>query len=59
MPPFGHLYGLPMFVDCALAEEPDIVFQVGTYRDSPKMAYKDYARLARPQVADFAGHLLR
>ncbi len=59
MPPFGPLYGVPMFLDRALAEEPDIVFQVGTYRDSLKMAYKDYARLARPRVADFAVHVLR
>ncbi len=57
MPPFGHLYTVPVFVDRALAEEPEIVFQVGTHRETLRMAYKDYARLARPRVADFAVHL--
>ncbi len=59
MPPFGHLYGVPMWVDCALAEESKIYFQVGTYRDTIQMTYKDYARLARPRVADFALHSQR
>ena len=53
MPPFGNLYGLQVYVDDSLSQAPEIVFQVGTHRDTVKMAYADYARLAQPATADF------
>ncbi len=56
MPPFGNLYDVPVFVDRALTQDPEIVFQAGTHRDTMKIAYKDYARLARPITVDFAIH---
>ncbi len=57
MPPFGNLYDVPVYVDRALTEDVEIVFQAGTHRDTMKIVYADYARLARPIVADFATHL--
>jgi len=57
MPPFGNLYGVPVYVDRALAGDGEIVFQAGTHHDTMKIAYQDYARLAQPNVADFATHL--
>ena len=57
MPPFGHLYDVPVYVDEALAEERDIVFRVGTHRHTMKVAYADFARLAQPTVGQFAQHL--
>lgn len=57
MPPFGNLYNVPVYVDRVLTEDPEIVFQAGSHRDTLKIAYKDYARLAQPIVADFATHL--
>ncbi len=59
MPPFGSMYGVPVYVDRALTEDPFIVFPVGTHRDTMKIAYGDYARLARPVVANFAVHTWR
>ncbi len=56
-PPFGILYDVPAYVDRALTQDPAIVFPAGTHRDTMKIAYKDYARLARPMVASFAVHL--
>jgi Ala-tRNA(Pro) deacylase len=53
MPPFGNLYDLPVYVDEALAQEPDIVFRVGTHRDTMKVAYADFGRLVQPTVAEF------
>ncbi|MGC9336423.1 MAG: aminoacyl-tRNA deacylase, partial [Anaerolineae bacterium] len=53
MPPFGSLYGLPVYVDEILALEPDIVFRVGTHHDTMKIAYADFARLVQPTVAEF------
>lgn len=56
MPPFGNLYDVPVYVDRALAEEPNIVFRVGTHRHTMKLAYADFARLAQPEVSEFTQH---
>jgi Ala-tRNA(Pro) deacylase len=48
MPPFGELYGLPMWVDACLAKEPDIYFEAGNHRELVHMRWPEYARLARP-----------
>lgn len=54
MPPFGHLYGLNVYVDEVLAQDEEIVFNAGTHRDAVRMPYKDFALLATPQLARFA-----
>jgi Ala-tRNA(Pro) deacylase len=54
MPPFGNLYGVPVYVDRSMGEEPDMVFRVGTHRETIKMAYADFVRLAQPVVGDFS-----
>ncbi len=59
MPPFGSLYDIPVYVDQALTQDPAIVFPVGTHRDTMKIAYCDYARLAHPVTASFAVHTWR
>lgn len=53
MPPFGNLYGMPVLVDRALAQDERIVFPAGTHTDTIEMAYADFARLVHPKVADF------
>ena len=57
MPPFGNLYGLPVFVAVQLAGQERIVFQAGTHTDTIELAYADFARLVQPTVADFARHM--
>ena len=54
MPPFGNLYEVPVYVDRSMAEEPDIVFRIGTHRETMKLAYADFARLVQPTVGEFA-----
>lgn len=54
MPPLGPLYNQPVFVDAALAAEPQIVFNAGTHGDAVCMRYDDFATLARPVVGSFA-----
>jgi Ala-tRNA(Pro) deacylase len=54
MPPFGNLYGIPVFVDQTLSNETDIVFRVGTLQEVMKITYADFARLAQPTVGEFA-----
>jgi Ala-tRNA(Pro) deacylase len=54
MPPFGNLYGLPTYVDKRLAQEEYIVFEAGTHTDAIKLSYRDYEKIAKPQVEDLA-----
>ena len=54
MPPFGNLYGVPVYVDRSMAEEPDMVFRIGTHRETMRIAYADFVRLAQPVVGDFS-----
>ena len=54
MPPFGNLYGLPVYVDQSLTRDDDIVFNAGTHTQTVRMKYADFARLVQPRVAAFA-----
>jgi Ala-tRNA(Pro) deacylase len=54
MPPFGNLYGMPVFVDKRLARDERIVFQAGTHTHTIELDYGAFADLVRPRVADFA-----
>jgi Ala-tRNA(Pro) deacylase len=53
MPPFGPLYGLPVYVDRALTEDDYIVFEAGTHSEAIRMRYQDFAALVFPVVVDF------
>lgn len=54
MPPFGNLYGVPVYVDESLAEDEEIVFRAGTHTDTMSVAYADFERLVGPKVLRFA-----
>ncbi len=54
MPPFGHLYKLPVFVDNALAQDERIIFRAGTHTDTVSVRFADYQRLVQPRILDFA-----
>jgi Ala-tRNA(Pro) deacylase len=54
MPPFGNLYGLPTHVDKRLAEQDYLVFEAGTHTDAIKMSYRDYEKIVKPKLGDFA-----
>jgi Ala-tRNA(Pro) deacylase len=53
MPPFGNLYGLPVYVAESLAEEAEIAFNAGTHTEVIKMRYEDFEALAKPVVLAF------
>lgn len=53
MPPFGTLYGVPVYVDRTLTTDRTIFFQVGTHTLAFSVAYADFARLVAPGVAAF------
>ncbi len=54
MPPFGSLYGMPVWVDESLTLDKEIAFNAGTHRELIKLAYEDFTRLVKPKVAPFA-----
>jgi Ala-tRNA(Pro) deacylase len=54
MPPFGNLYGMPVYVADSLTEDEEIAFNAGSHDQLVKMAYRDFERLVRPEVMRFA-----
>jgi len=48
MPPFGHLYNLPLYLDQCLRREADIIFQAGNHHEVVRMPFTEYERLAGP-----------
>jgi len=54
VPPFGHLYGLPVYMDESLAEDEEIVFNAGTHREAIRMPFGEFKRLAQPVICSFA-----
>ncbi len=56
MPPFGNLYGLPMYVDRCLAREPDLYFEAGNHHELVHLHWKDFAKLAGPFQAEGCLH---
>src|SRR5256885_7565744 len=50
MPPFGNLYGLPVYLAKGLADEAEIAFNAGTHREVIKMPFEEYANLVNPTV---------
>jgi Ala-tRNA(Pro) deacylase len=49
-PPFGNLYGLPVYVDESLARDATITFRAGTHTDTITIDYPHYVQLVKPIV---------
>jgi Ala-tRNA(Pro) deacylase len=56
MAPFGPLYGQTVYVDEALARDPEITFHAGTHVDAMRMSYSDFATLVHPLAAHIGRH---
>jgi Ala-tRNA(Pro) deacylase len=50
MPPFGNLYGMPVYADAKLAEYEEITFNAGTHRELMRMNWGDMVRLVDPLI---------
>jgi Ala-tRNA(Pro) deacylase len=48
MPPFGVLYGMPMFVDPCLLAGDDLFFQAGNHHEIVRMRRTEYEQIAAP-----------
>jgi len=55
--PFGNLFGLPVYADRSLEKDEEIVFNAGTHTLTAKMALRDFVRLVKPRLEEFAVHM--
>lgn len=57
MPPFGNLFGVPVYAERSLDRDKEIAFNAGTHRELIRMSWEDYKRLVQPSMMSFAaGH---
>lgn len=54
MPPFGNLYGIPVYVDEALTRDTEIAFNAGTHLELIRMSWADFQTLVKPIVLRFS-----
>ncbi len=57
MPPFGNLFGIPVFAEESLEKDKEIAFNAGTHRELIRMAWEDFKRLVGPSMIRFAVEL--
>lgn len=50
MPPFGSLFGLPVYVDTSLEKDETIFFNAGNHQQTVRLRYRDFTDLVKPQV---------
>ena len=53
MPPFGHLYGMEVYLAEVLTGNDEIAFNAGSHEEVIKLAFADFERLAQPRVVAF------
>jgi Ala-tRNA(Pro) deacylase len=54
VPPWGHLFGLPILADSGIFLNEKMIFNAGDRRVSIAMKTADYRELAKPAVVDIA-----
>ncbi len=50
MPPFGNLFGLPVYLDPALERYDSIYFNAGNHLQTVRLKYEDFKRLVKPEI---------
>ncbi len=53
-PPFGSLYGVPVFLDETLRARERMVCRDGSHTSTITLATSDYVRVVRPEIVDIA-----
>lgn len=54
VPPFGNLFGIPVYVDSSLLENEEIDFNAGMRTVSMELKAEDWKEAVQPEVVDFA-----
>ena len=50
MPPFGHLFGVPVCADPAVARDESIYFNAGNHVQTVRLRYKDFETRVQPRL---------
>jgi len=53
VPPFGNLFDLPVYLNSALAEQEELIFNAGRHTEVMRLSFEDFAALVEPRIADF------
>ena len=54
VPPFGHIFGLPLYVDRKLQDNERIVFNAGLHNKSIRLKESDWEKVAKPVIGNFS-----
>jgi Ala-tRNA(Pro) deacylase len=54
MPPFGKLFGMPVYCDVALVQRDEMEFNAGTHLDTVRMHVSSFNKLETPMLLDFS-----
>lgn len=54
VPPFGHIFGIPLYMDAKIRENKRVIFNAGLHHKSIEMDQQDYEKVARPKVGTFS-----
>ncbi len=54
MPPFGALYGVPVYVDEHLSHEATIAFNAGSHHELIRLPFRDFERLQHVKTLHIA-----
>lgn len=53
-PPFGNLYGMPVFLSRAMADDLHVTFNAGSHEDVVRMPFVEYVKAVRPRIMDLS-----
>lgn len=54
VPPFGNLFGIPVYLDKSLLRSTTINFNAGKHGTSIAMSVEDYQKVVKPTIVDVA-----
>ena len=54
MPPFGQIYGLPLYADETLKKDDEVAFNACSNTELIQISYKDFEKLAKPKFCKFS-----
>jgi aspartyl-tRNA synthetase len=54
VPPFGHIFGIPLYVDERVKENDTVVFNAGLHTKSIQMKAVDYLKIANPIIGKYS-----
>jgi Ala-tRNA(Pro) deacylase len=54
MPPFGNIYGFPVYADETLKKDEEIAFNACSHTELIQISYNDFERLVKPKFGSFS-----